>query len=120
MAKANTKVEIHAEMQTKLGRREYIVASSYKFIIEADGVVSLVDADNELLLSLDHGKVFIASGKVKPVVESNVTGAEDVVTPIGEEGEDTIFHQHNVYEKLIAQTKNTKPSPNWRSELDEL
>ena len=45
---------------------------------------------------------------------------EAAVTPIGAEWEDKLFHQHNVYGKLIAQTKNAKPSSTWRAELDEL
>jgi hypothetical protein len=119
MTKNNGKVEIKTQKLPKEGRREYIVASGHKFVIE-NGVVSLVDADNELIISVDNGTIFVAADKVTAVVESNVVDEEVVVAPVGEEWEDKIFHQHNVYEKLVDQAKNAKPSSNWRAELDEL
>jgi hypothetical protein len=119
MTKNNGKAEGKDQKLPKEGRREYIVASGHKFVID-NGVVSLVDADNELIVSVDNGKIFVAADKVTAMVESNVVDEEDAVTPIGEEWEDEIFHQHNVYEKLIDQAKNAKPSSNWRAELDEL
>jgi hypothetical protein len=119
MTKNNGKMETKTQKLPKQGRREYIVASGHKFVIE-NGVVSLVDANNELIVSVDNGKIFVVADKVTAVIESDVVEEGDAVTPVGEEWEDEIFHQHNVYEKLIDQAKNAKPSSNWRAELDEL
>jgi hypothetical protein len=119
MAKNNGKVKSKAEKLPKHGRREYVIASGHKFVIN-DGVVSLVDADDELIISVDNDRIIVRRDKVTAVVEDDVVDAGDSVTPVGAEWEDETFRQHNVYEKLIAQTKNAKPSSNWRAELDEL
>jgi hypothetical protein len=119
MTEHNGKAEGKTQKLPKQGRHEYLVASGHKLVID-HGVVSLVDADNQVIVSVDNGKVFVRRDKVTAVVESDVVDEEDVVTPIGEEWEDAIFHQHHVYEKLIDQAKNAKPSSNWRAELDAL
>jgi hypothetical protein len=119
MAKRNGEGENRAETLPKRGRREYIIASGHKFVIN-EGVVSLIDADNELIVSVDNNKIIVRRDKITAVVEDGVVDDEKAVTPIGTEWEDEIFRQHNVYEKLIAQTKDAKPSTNWRAELDEL
>jgi hypothetical protein len=89
--------------------REYILPHGLKAIVFASGDVSIVEQDEQILY-LHGGDVTIIEGKVKEVE----------VEPIGEEPEDEIFRQHNAFEKLIAEAKRTKPSPNWRAELDEL
>ena len=119
MTKNNGKAESRAEKLPPRGRREYIVASGHKFVID-NGVVSLVDADNELIVSVENGKIFVRRDKVTEIVENDAVDEEDAVTPADKEWEDEIFQQHNVYKKLIDQAKNTKPSSNWRAELDEL
>jgi len=62
MAKNNGTVVSKAEKLPKHGRREYIIASGHKFIID-DGVVSLVDADDEVIVSFDNGKILSAVTK---------------------------------------------------------
>ena len=119
MAKHNGKVKTKAEKLPKHGRREYIITSGHKFVIN-DGVVSLIDTDDELIVSVDNDKIIVRHDKITAVVEDDEVDEIEAVTPIGAEWEDEIFRQHNVYEKLIAQTKDAKPSSNWRAELDEL
>jgi len=67
-----------------------------------------------------NGKIFVRHDKETALVEDDVVDEEEAVTPVGAEWEDETFRQHNVYEKLIAQMKNAKPSSNWRAELEEL
>jgi hypothetical protein len=119
MAKQNGKAENKAEKLPKHGRREYIMTSGHKFVIN-EGVVTLIDADNELILSIDNDKIIVRRDKITAIIEDDMVDDEEAIIPIGSEWEDEIFRQHNVYEKLIAQTKDAKPSSNWRAELDEL
>jgi hypothetical protein len=61
----------------------------------------------------------MAKAKNKSRPEDAANG-EPIVAPAGEEWEDELFRQHNVFEKLVSETKKAKPSPDWRTELDSL
>jgi hypothetical protein len=99
--------------------REYILPHGLKAIVFASGDVSIVEQDEQILYL--HGRdVTIIGGKVKEVEADETIEDKVEVEPVGEEPEDEIFRQHNAFEKLIAEAKRTKPSPNWRAELDEL
>lgn len=119
MAKTNSKHKTAKLTSVRQGYT-YITPSGYKFVIADNGAVRVIDANDELLMSIENGDILIAASKVKPVVEGDSVDEESAVTPVGEEWEDELFRQHNVFEKLIVQTKDAKPSSNWRAELDEL